>query len=185
MTTPRILIAGIGNIFFGDDAFGCEVARCLLARELPAGVRVVDFGIRGIDLAYALTDGFDVVILVDAVDRGGVPGALYVIEPNREANGVRDASLEPHALDPWRVLRMADSLGGQVGRVLVIGCQPETCDPEDGRMELSDPVQAAVPEPFASSTRWSRKFAPACRSHTMRRNANVEVTGGYVHVSNW
>ena len=82
MTRPaRILIAGIGNIFLGDDAFGVEVARRLVRRRLPDGVRVVDFGIRGLDLTYALLDGYEAVILVDAAPRGGPPGTLYVLEP--------------------------------------------------------------------------------------------------------
>src|ERR1051325_7107702 len=79
---PSLLVAGIGNIFMGDDAFGCEVARRLSARTLPAGVRVVDFGIRGFDLAYAIMDGPDVTVLVDATPRGGAPGTVYTIEPD-------------------------------------------------------------------------------------------------------
>ncbi len=80
----RILIAGIGNIFLGDDAFGVEVVRRLSrsARKLPDEVRIVDFGIRGFDLAYALMEGYEVAILVDATPRGGVPGTLYTIEPD-------------------------------------------------------------------------------------------------------
>ena len=115
MKPPRILIAGIGNIFFGDDAFGVEVVRRLAGRAMPDGVRVVDFGIRGIDLAYALTDGCDVVILVDAVQRGGAPGTRV---PDRTGSGrrrtCRPPSMEPHSLDPWRVLGLARSLGGQI-----------------------------------------------------------------------
>ena len=80
--SPTILVAGIGNIFLGDDAFGSEVARRLLLKPWPAGVRVEDFGIRGFDLTFALMDGYDAVILVDATPRGGVPGTLYTIEPD-------------------------------------------------------------------------------------------------------
>src|SRR5437870_2595644 len=79
---PRILVAGIGNIFLGDDAFGCEVVQRLAARAWPASVRVVDFGIRGFDLAYALMDGYDVTIFVDATPRADAPGTLYTIEPD-------------------------------------------------------------------------------------------------------
>ncbi len=79
---PNILVAGIGNIFLGDDGFGVEVIRRLSSREFPAEVRVEDFGIRGYDLAYALLDGPDVTILVDAAARGGAPGTIYVIEPD-------------------------------------------------------------------------------------------------------
>ena len=85
MTRLALLIACVGNIFLGDDAFGVEVARRLAAVELPEGVRVVDFGIRGLDLTYALLDGYEAVILVDAAPRGGPPGTLYVLEPTRRA----------------------------------------------------------------------------------------------------
>jgi hydrogenase maturation protease len=150
MTTPRILIAGIGNIFLGDDAFGVEVAQRLVQRPLPAGVRVVDFGIRGLDLTYALLDGQDVVILVDAVPRGGPPGTLYVIDPETKGQsepGSADLLIETHNLDPARVLRLASALGAQVGRLLLVGCEPQTPGPEDEmRMGLSDPVQKAVDE---------------------------------------
>src|SRR5688572_21177077 len=125
MSTGRILIAGIGNIFFGDDAFGVEVARRLAGRPLPEGVRVVDFGIRGIDLTYALLEDWAAVILVDAVPCGGTPGTLYVLEP--EPDGEASAAVptvEPHNLDPGKVLRLARSLGGAVERVLLVGCEP-------------------------------------------------------------
>src|SRR5271165_3610783 len=110
MRPGRILIGGIGNIFFGDDAFGVEVARRLSGRPLPEGVRVVDFGIRGLDLAYALLDPYDAVILVDAVPRGGQPGTLYVLEPELDAVDAPPPMVEPHALDPWKVLHLAQSL---------------------------------------------------------------------------
>jgi hydrogenase maturation protease len=150
MTPPRILIAGIGNIFLGDDAFGSEVARRLLARPLPDGVFVTDFGIRGFDLAYALLDGFDATILVDATPRGGAPGTLYLIEPDPgEAREPEDADLliQTHGMDPVKVLRLAKALGGRTGRVLLVGCEPETIGTdEDPVMGLSAPVEAAVDE---------------------------------------
>ena len=103
MTRPRILVAGIGNIFLGDDGFGSEVARRLLARPLPAEVRVVDFGIRGFDLAYALLDGYDVTVFVDATPRGGEPGTIYTIEPDlseiREPDA-REMMVETHGMNP-------------------------------------------------------------------------------------
>ena len=111
---PRVLIAGVGNIFLGDDAFGVEVAQLLARRQLPDGVRVVDFGIRGLDLAYTLLDPYEAVVLVDAMPRGGRPGTLYVLEPEcvpaegSEAIPLMDA----HSLDPARVLRLVASLGG-------------------------------------------------------------------------
>ena len=150
MTTPRILIAGIGNIFFGDDAFGSEVARRMIGRPLPDGVRVVDFGIRGFDLTYALLDGYDATILVDATPRGGEPGTLYVIEPNPgEPNGPEDADMliQTHGMDPVKVINLAAVLGGQAMHVLLVGCEPETLGTdEDPAMGLSAAVAAAVDE---------------------------------------
>ncbi len=146
MSEPRILVAGIGNIFLGDDAFGVEVVRRLAERPLPAGVRVVDFGIRGLDLTYELMDGYDAVILVDAVPRGEPPGTLFVIEPEpAQADG--GAMVEGHNLDPVKVLRLVAAMGGQVKRLLLVGCQPEPlADADDMRMEMSKPVKAAVNE---------------------------------------
>jgi hydrogenase maturation protease len=148
--TPRVLIAGIGNIFLGDDAFGSEVARRMTARPLPDGVRVVDFGIRGLDLAYALFDDPDAAILVDAVPRGDLPGTLYVIEPDLGSGADAPADepvIEAHAMDPVRVLRMAAAMGGRPRRVLVVGCEPATLgSDEDPAMGLSPPVEAAVSE---------------------------------------
>jgi hydrogenase maturation protease len=151
-TPPRILIACVGNIFLGDDGFGVEVARRLAGRTLPEGVWVVDFGIRGVDLTFALLDDtIDVVLLVDAAPRGGTPGTLYVIELEwKEAEG-KDSSfslpLETHALVPARVVHLVSSLGGRAKRLLVLGCEPTPLDPdEDPMMELSAPVLAAVDE---------------------------------------
>jgi hydrogenase maturation protease len=147
-TVPRILVAGIGNIFL-DDAFGSEVARRLLARPAPEGVRIVDFGIRSFDLTYALLDGYDAVILIDAVPRGEAPGTLYVIEPELdEASASPDPDLltGTHDLDPEKVLRLAVALGGKTQRVLLVGCEPSTTEES---MELSAPVQSAVDEAVA------------------------------------
>jgi hydrogenase maturation protease len=148
MNRPRILIAGIGNIFLGDDAFGVEVAQRLLRRPLPDEVRVVDFGIRGLDLTYALLDGYETVILVDAVPRGGTPGALYVLEPARgEASNSVPASIATHGMDPVQVLRLAETMGANVQRLLLVGCEPmPAADYEDMQPGLSDPVRAAVAE---------------------------------------
>ncbi len=145
---PRVLVAGVGNIFLGDDAFGVEVAQLLARRPLPGGVRVVDFGIRGLDLAYALLDGYEAVVLVDAAPRGGRPGTLYVLE--LEA-GVRPSEgvplMEGHNMDPARVLRLAAVLGGSVGRVLLVGCEPGRCGgEEDVPAGISAAVRAAVDE---------------------------------------
>jgi hydrogenase maturation protease len=148
MTKPSILIAGIGNIFHGDDAFGLEVIRRLSAYRLPPQARVVDIGIRSIDLAFALMDGYDLNILVDTVQRGGNPGTLYLIEPDLDhLDGPETGSpkFDPHGMDPVRVLRMAKDMGGNLSRVLVLGCEPESFGPEDeGRMGLSAVVEQAV-----------------------------------------
>jgi len=144
----RLLIAGIGNIFHGDDAFGVEVAGQLARRSLPAEVRVVDFGIRGFDLAYALLDGYDATILVDATARGGAPGTLYTIEIDPNSPGGLDdsqAELDAHGMNPMRVLQMAQSMGGCRGRLLLVGCEPETLGTEEeGLMGLSATVTTAV-----------------------------------------
>src|SRR5687767_5603189 len=121
-----ILIAGVGNIFLGDDGFGVEVARRMARRALPERVRVGDFGIRGFDLAYALTEDYDAVILVDATRRGQEPGPLYVLEldPRGDTNG----AVETHGMDPANVLRLVPPLGGRPRRVLLVGCQPSDID---------------------------------------------------------
>jgi len=147
--TKRILIAGIGNIFLADDGFGVEVASRLAARSFPSGVRVTDFGIRGFDLAYALMESYETTILVDAYPGNGPPGTLFVVEPDlKELNsGVREQGLiEPHGMNPMNVLRMATSMGGQLKKVLLLGCVPETLGPEEGQMGLSDSVTVAVDE---------------------------------------
>jgi hydrogenase maturation protease len=145
----RILIAGIGNIFMADDAFGVEVAARLANQSFPAGVRVADFGIRGFDLAYALMEGYETTILVDAYPGEGQPGTLFVLEPDSKdlnSAGTQQDSIEPHAMNPVNVLRMATSMGGQLKRVLLLGCVPATLGPEEGQMGLSEPVLAAVDE---------------------------------------
>jgi hydrogenase maturation protease len=147
MMAPKILVAGIGNIFLGDDGFGCVVADRLARRPMPDGVRVIDFGVRGFDLAYALMDGYDATILIDAVSRGGAPGALYVIEPDlNELNepSAQAMTVEAHAMNPMRALGLAQSMNGELKRVLLVGCEPETFGPEEGRMGLSATVEAAV-----------------------------------------
>lgn len=149
MTRPRILIAGIGNIFLGDDAFGSEVARRLGRRELPDEVRVVDFGIRGFDLAYALLDGYEVTIFVDATPRGEAPGTLYTIEPDLKELENPDAGgmlVETHGMNPLKVLGMVKSMGGEFKRIFLVGCEPAPLESEDGHMGLSEPVEAAVDE---------------------------------------
>ena len=135
----RILVAGVGNIFFGDDGFGVEVSRRLSERALPEGVQVKDFGIRGLDLTYALLDGWDAAILVDALPRGGDPGTLYVLDPAADA---APPVLDPHAMHPARVLAMAWELGGTPPILRVVGCEPGAA--EEMQIGLSPAVAAAV-----------------------------------------
>jgi len=141
-----ILVAGIGNLFLGDDGFGVEVAQRLARRELPQGVRVVDFGIRGFDLACALVDGPDVSILVDACPRGAEAGTVSLIEPDLTALASPrfEAAVEPHGLDPLSVLGLARRMGGALKTVLVVGCEPQTLGNDDGLIGLSEPVEAGV-----------------------------------------
>jgi hydrogenase maturation protease len=144
--TGRTLIACLGNIFLGDDGFGVEVAQRLTGQELPAGVRVTDYGIRGMHLAYDLAEGFDTTILVDAMQRGDEPGTIYVVEPDPAQRPAGDAALSlfnAHGMQPDVVLDLAGTLGIEAGRVLVVGCEPANLD--EG-MGLSPAVAAAVDE---------------------------------------
>jgi hydrogenase maturation protease len=142
--TSRILVAGIGNIFLGDDAFGVEVARALETRSLPEGVVVKDFGIRSFDLAYALLDPWEAVVLVDAVPRGEAPGTLYTIEVDLNELGKAEDTPDAHSMNPVKVLQLAQSTGHVTPRVYVVGCEPEDCGGEEGRIGLTPAVQAAV-----------------------------------------
>jgi hydrogenase maturation protease len=142
-----ILIAGVGNIFFGDDGFGSEVARRLVARMNTPQVRIVDFGIRGLDLAYALLDSYEAIIIVDATAQGGNPGTIYVIEPDTKGFNEAAAAVEAHSMDPARVLALAASMGAELKNVRIVGCEPETFGPDgEGQMALSPAVAAAVDE---------------------------------------
>ena len=155
----RILIACIGNIFLGDDSFGVEVAQRLLGRKTkryPKGVHVVDFGIRGIDLAYTLLDEYDELVLVDTVSRGGSPGTLYWIQLDwagmDHEMGVEAgrAAMEAHSMDPVKVLAFARSLGVRPIHTVLVGCEPvplnETEENAAMQMGLSEPVRASVDE---------------------------------------
>ena len=168
----RLLVAGIGNIFFGDDAFGSEVARELMKRAWPDGVRIEDFGIRGYDLAYALMDA-DAAILIDAVPRGHPPGTVYLIEPNVDNLG--EGAIDAHAMNPVAVLQLVRTLGGETGRVLLVGCEPAALECDEGQLGLSAPVEHAVPEAVALVERiiadliYDRNpTVPALAGHTRR-----------------
>jgi hydrogenase maturation protease len=144
---PTILVAGIGNIFLGDDGFGVEVAQRMLARPQPDAVRVVDFGIRGLDLAYALQDGYETTILVDAYPRGQRPGTVSVIKPDlNDLSASACDFVQPHAMHPVNVLRMASAMNASLKRVLVVGCEPADLGGDEGHMGLSEAVEAAVDE---------------------------------------
>jgi len=140
----RILVAGIGNVFLGDDGFGPAVTGRLAGSALPAGVEVEDFGIRGMDLAYAL-QGYDTAILVDAVPRGSAPGTVYLIEPELDPD---EAAIDTHGMNPVKVLALARHLGGDLPRVLLVGCEPGSVVTEEDELcaELTEPVRIAVGE---------------------------------------
>ena len=148
LVSKRVLVAGVGNVFLGDDGFGVEVVKRLAGRELPEGVEVVDFGIRGMDLIYALQDDYEVIIFIDATPRGEKPGTVYLLEPEIEEYG--EIVLDTHGMDPVKVLKFARALGARPTRTLVVGCEPQVVvsgeDYEDMLMELSEPVSAAVEE---------------------------------------
>ena len=145
-TRPKqVLVAGIGNAWMKDDAFGGEVAARLQARELPAGVSVFDFGTGGLNLAYEVMRGYDALILVDISRQGGEPGTLYVMEPDEDSvdpsldNG---QVIDPHGMDPQTVLRFVKGVGGWPGKVVVIACEP--MEVEEMGLGLSAPVQSSV-----------------------------------------
>jgi hydrogenase maturation protease len=143
-----ILIAGIGNIFLGDDGFGVEVARRLASKTFAEWVRIADFGIRGVHLAYELLDHpYETTILVDATPRGGKPGTVYLIEPEPDASDpATSATPDAHGMNPEAVLALLKTLGGTPGRIVIVGCEPYCVEEGIG---LSAPVAAAVDEALA------------------------------------
>jgi hydrogenase maturation protease len=146
---PRVLVAGIGNIFLGDDGFGVAVAQRLTRSGLPSTVRVTDFGLRGFDLVYALQDRYEGIILIDAFSHGEPPGTVYVVEADLDqppAEFAQENFVQPHAMNPINVLRMAAAMYGPLHRVVLVGCEPASFGGEEGKMGLSAPVEAAVEE---------------------------------------
>jgi hydrogenase maturation protease len=156
----RTLIAGVGNVFHGDDGFGCEVARRLLADPRPEGVAVVDFGIRGVHLAFELTSGYDTIIIVDAVARGGRAGTLYIIDP--ELAGDSAAVADAHGIDLGAVFAMSRTLGTPPARVVVVGCEAGVLEE---RIGLSDELRRAI-EPAVALV------------HTLLKDGPRAVEGG-------
>jgi hydrogenase maturation protease len=149
----QILVAGVGNAWLQDDAFGGECARRLEARGVPSGVTVMDFGTGGLDLAYEIMRGYDALVLLDASRQGGRPGTLYVLEPSMEdlAGPIEDGDvINPHGMDPQTVLRFVGAIGGFSGRVVVIGCEPGEVD-EVG-MALTPVVEEVVERALALVT---------------------------------
>jgi hydrogenase maturation protease len=148
-TAPRTLVAGIGNIFLGDDGFGVETARRLAERDVPGHVEVVDIGVRAVHLAYQLLDGYDTLVLVDATARGEAPGTLYVLEHDfGDGTPSPAAAMDGHRMTPDAVLGLLGALCAGTGgepprRVLVVGCEPASVDEGIG---LSAQVSDAVPE---------------------------------------
>lgn len=178
MSPRRILVAGIGNIFLSDDGFGVEVAAGLMGLTWPEGVTVEDVGIRGVHLAYQLLDGYDLLVLVDAVGRGDPPGTLTLFEPVLDAGdpgiepSVAAQSLDSHGMNPAVVLSLAQRLGARLGRVVVVGCEPAVLD--DG-IGLSEPVKAAVGPAIAAVVELVGSDAGAGGTEAARERASTEL----------
>ena len=139
--TGRILVAGVGNVFLRDDAFGVEVVRLLAERPQPLGVQIQDYGIRGVHLVYELLDGYDLFVLIDAAPRGEAPGTVSVLEVELPSPGAQPV-IDAHSLTPDAIFGLLSSLGGHPGRNLVVACEPAEVD---AGMGLSDPVREALP----------------------------------------
>jgi hydrogenase maturation protease len=143
----KILIAGVGNIFHGDDGFGCEVVRQLKRCSFPDSVTATDFGIRSYDLAYALADGYDAVILVDALPGNDQPGTVHVLEPDvDQLLESSAAAVDAYSMNPLTALQAAQNAGGIQSKLFVVGCEPSRLEEDEGSMVLSEPVYNAVPK---------------------------------------
>jgi len=144
--TGRTLVAGVGNVFLGDDAFGVEVVRLLTEQPCPPGVEIRDFGIRGVHLAYELLNGCDLFVLVDVAERGEEPGTVTVLEVDpvdpSSPGALPQPVIDAHSLTPDSIFELLSSLGARLGRSLVVACEP--ADVSAG-MGLSAPVRAALP----------------------------------------
>lgn len=136
------LVAGVGNIFQRDDAFGVEVIRLLSEKTVPPGVRVKDFGIRGVHLVYELLDGCDLLVLVDAAQRGRTPGTVTILEVEPDHMPPTATVMDAHGLAPHQVFALLASMGSRPGRSLVVACEPADVSPGMG---LSEPVRQALP----------------------------------------
>jgi hydrogenase maturation protease len=170
----QILAACIGNVFLGDDGFGCAVARELATLNLGPEIRVIDYGIRGLDLAYALLEPYKAVIFVDAIQRGGQPGTVYVLQcENSDAGESVAASLDPHSMDPAHLLAMARLFGVVTSEIYVVGCEPNDFGDElTGRMGLSPAVAAAVPEAARAALDLAARVGSAALHATQAASAS-------------
>ena len=171
----RVLVAGLGNVFEGDDGFGVAVVQRLAGQSWPDGVEVRDVGIRGVHLAYQLLEPYDLVVMVDAVQRGGAPGTLYVIE-----HGVDETAPEPaqdapmmdaHDLAPDGVLALVPRLGATLPRVVVVGCEPASIAPG---MDLSAAVEGSV----EAAVRLVRELVHDAAAGVAAPAAEIGVGGG-------
>ncbi|WP_328583591.1 hydrogenase maturation protease [Streptomyces sp. NBC_00370] len=152
-----VLVAGIGNLFLGDDGFGPEVVRRLAGEGgLPPSVRVTDYGIRGMHLAYDLLDGYDALVLVDAYPGGGAAGEVSVLEVGPDDLGTGE--FDAHGMNPVAVLANLGQLGGTLPVTYVVGCTPAGVEEGIG---LSDAVSAAVPEALDAVRTLVRRLVPA------------------------
>jgi hydrogenase maturation protease len=146
-----MLVAGVGNVFLGDDGFGVEVVRLLSMEPVSAAVRLADFGIRGVHLGYELLDGsYEEVLLVDTMVRGGEPGTLYLVEIDVLPES-RSAAPDPHRMDLRAVLSWVRAHGGELGRVRLVACEPLSLEEELG---LSPPVERGARE----AAHWIREL---------------------------
>jgi hydrogenase maturation protease len=144
----NVLVAGIGNIFLGDDGFGVEVVARMNGADVPDGVKVADYGIRSVHLAYELLAGYDALVLVDAMPLGQSPGTVAIFEP--EPHSFEPSAFDAHTMNPATVLGLLAGLGGRLPRVIVVGCEPLTVEEGIG---LSEPVNAAVQPAIAAVQR--------------------------------
>ncbi len=157
---PRVLVAGIGNVFLGDDGFGVAVARQMGKEPLPAGTVVVDYGIRRVHLAFELLSPPDLLVLVDTTTRKGRPGTLYLIDPETDPDGSAEApSTDGHAMNPEAVFVAVRQMGGALPRTRIVACEPEDVSE---RMELSSVVRAAIEPAIAMIRRLIESEGESC-----------------------
>jgi hydrogenase maturation protease len=159
-----MLVAGVGNIFFGDDGFGPAAARVLAADPIE-DVTIEDYGIRGLHLAFEMLAGYDRVFLIDAVPRGGKPGTLYVLEPSiGEGAGAPDA----HRMDLEGVFALVRMIGGEPPPITIVGCEPSAAQES---LELTEPVRLAV-QPAVDLVRKLVTDALCANAQNLERNGS-------------